>query len=87
MKINISTIENGSGISNVQPADANKIIGGDGVGITWKIALQDGGPGAANADISQFDFVAQTTDIDAGNSSDGKPFHQATLIFNGAMGD
>jgi hypothetical protein len=87
VKINISKIENGNGISNIQTADANKIIGGDGVGINWNIALQDGGPGAANAGISKFDFVAQTVDVDAGNSPNGKPNHSATLIFSGSMGD
>jgi hypothetical protein len=87
VKINISTIENRNGISNVQTADADKIIGGDGVSINFNIALQDGGPGAANAGIPQFNFVAQTTDIDAANSSNGKPNHQATLILSGRLGD
>lgn len=87
MKINISTIGNENGISSVQAIDADKIIGGDGVTINWDIALNDGGPGAANAGIPKFNFQAQTTDIDAGNSSNGKPFHQATVLFNGSMGD
>jgi hypothetical protein len=87
VKINISTIENGNGISSVQTADANKIIGGDGVTINFDIALQDGGPGAANAGIPNFSLVAQTTDIDAGNSSNGRPLHQATLITSGTVGD
>jgi hypothetical protein len=87
VKINISTIENENGISSVQAIDADKIIGGDGVAINWNIGLNDGGQGAANAGISKFNFEAQTTDIDAGNSANGKPWHQATLVFNGSMGD
>jgi hypothetical protein len=87
VKINISSIENRNGISNVQTADANKIIGGDGVTINFDIALQDGGPGAANAGIPKFNFVAQTVDIDASNSSNGRPNHSAALILSGQLGD
>lgn len=87
MKINIFAIENENEISSVQTADADKIIGGDGVTINWNIALQDGGPGAANAGIPNFNFVAQTVDIDAGNSLDGRPNHSATLITSGKLGD
>lgn len=87
MKINISTIENENAISEVKTSAANAIVGGDGVTINWNIALNDGGPGAANAGIPAFNFQAQTTDIDAGNSANGKPWHQATLLFNGSLGD
>ena len=87
MKINISAIDDNQVISDVQATTANKIIGGDGVTINWNIQLQDGGPGAANAGIPKFNFFAQTIDIDAGNSFNGKPYHQASLLFSGSLGD
>ena len=87
MKINISTIKNNNAFSEVKAATANEVVGGDGVGINWNIFLNDGGPGAANADIGKFDFQAQTVDIDAGNSPNGRPWHQASIGFSGSMGD
>ena len=86
MKIKLSAIQN-EAISDVQTASASKIVGGDGVGIDWNIVINDGGQGAANADISSFNFGAQTVDIDAGNSANGQPWHQATINFSGSMGD
>ena len=87
MRINITTIENENALSEVKTSAANGIVGGDGVTINYKIDLQDGGPGAANAGISAFNFTAVTTDIDAGNSLDGRPFHQANLSLSGSLGD
>ena len=87
MKINISAIKNEKAISDVELSSANSIVGGDGVGINWNILINDGGLGAANADIGKFDFAAQTIDIDAGNSPVGIPWHQATITFSGSMGD
>ena len=87
MKINISTIENDKAFSEVKAVTANGITGGDGVTINFDIGLEDGGPGAANAGIPKFNFQAKTIDIDAGNSFNGKPWHQASLILSGKLGD
>ena len=87
MKINFSAIDNNEAISEIESAVASKIVGGDGVGINWNILINDGGVGAANADIGSFNFGAQTVDIDAANSPTGVPHHQATISFSGSMGD
>lgn len=63
MKINISEIATENVLSEVEVIKANGVIGGGGASINFDFLFQDGGPGAANADIN-FEVVGVTQDID-----------------------